>query len=164
MNNYRITNGYCCERWFISVAKQLRILSKNPSLTKTIDVLSNALKSKFEFANNFIENSLDAAEYLDLVLKTDCILLLEDSKGESYRVAVDITLNKNKIEEKLQEINRSSFKKARKELGIDRHFVILLPVNYQSLNSFDIADALYTAIDNQEQIINLKESAQLIAA
>jgi hypothetical protein len=104
----------------------------------------------------YIENPLSSKEFLDKILKTDCILEIENNQGQIEKIAIDITLDSEKVEDKLQEINRSSFVKSRKELNIDRHWILIVSNNYSKLNSFAIAEKLYEAIDNNLQIVDLR--------
>ena len=70
-------------------------------------------------------------EWLDLVLKVDVLLRLENADGQSLRVAVDVTTSKALVPQKFQMISSRLFGLARRELNIDCHWVVL--VNADSL-------------------------------
>ena len=150
--------SYFAEKWFIAQAKKLNIIAKNPPLNKVKSVLKRNLKHKFgRVENRWIQNPHDPAEYLDLILKCDCILELETKTGKTVKVAIDITLNPCAAKDKTYEISGRNFHNARKALGIDRHWIIVLPKNFsEQLNINDrIIDAVYQTVDKNQKVIAL---------
>ena len=150
-----LPQSYFAEKWFIAAARQLKIIAKNPSLDLVKPILRTYLKYKFQrVEKNWIENDNDVTEYLDMILKTDCIIELENQEGELLKVAVDITLNPNSdsISSKVKEISNLNFQIARQKLGIDRHWVIVIPSNYQEMDLYNLCNKFYVAIDNQNCI------------
>ena len=153
--------SYFAEKWFIAKAKELRIKAANPGLDKVKSVLKSTLRKKFERVERlWIENELNPAEYLDRILKCDCILALEDNTGKTVTVSVDITLDPNSVTDKQREVKTRAFYSARKQLGIDRHWIVILPNNFsEQLNINEvIIDRFYQEVDNKAKIaiVNLR--------
>lgn len=147
--------SYFAEKWFIAQAKKLKIIAKNPRLETVRSVLKQHLKHKFDRVENcWIQNPDDPTEYLDLILKCDCILTLENKQGKTIRVAVDITLNPYSAKDKKHEIGGINFDNARKALGIDRHWIIVLPKGFfEKLNiNNSIIDRVYQAVDSRNKV------------
>lgn len=150
-----LPQSYFAEKWFVATAKKLKIKAKNPDLELTKEILESHLKHKFQrVEENWIEDQNDVTEYLDLILKTDCLIELENQEGRLLKIAVDVTLNPNSdfISSKIKEISNLNFQIARQKLGIDRHWVIVITSNYQELDLYQLCDQFYTAIDHQNCI------------
>lgn len=160
--NRELPQSYLVEQWFRASVRNLQFLAKNPSLDSVKRTLKQYLKHKFNrVEQNWIEDFHNVAEYLDLVLKCDCIVELENQNGEKIKVAVDVTLDSELVEHKTREIASLSFCAARHELGIDRHWIVVLPGNYLQLDIYDLADKFYSTIDRQQgiDVINFTEQA-----
>ncbi len=81
-----------------------------------------------------------------MIFKTDSLLRLQNIEGQSLRIAVDVTTRRSEVFSKMEMIISRLFKLARKDLAIDRHWVVL--VDSQSLPSKDrLMDVFYEEID-----------------
>lgn len=148
-----LKTSYCAEKWFCATAGKLQIKGHNPTLKSVKSVLKKHLKSKFERVENYwITNPLDVVEYLDLILKCDAIIELENEAGRMIRVAVDVTLNSESVDSKVAEVSRLNFHRARTDLGIDRHWVIVLPENFLDLDMYRVVGKFYECIDNKTTV------------
>lgn len=88
----------------------------------------------------------DAEEWLDLIFKTDFLLRLQNIEGQSLRIAVDIATSAKEVLNKMEMINSRLFQLARRDLEIDRHWIVL--VNPQALPSRDrLMDIFYEVVD-----------------
>lgn len=83
---------------------------------------------------------------------------MENQEGKLLKVAIDITLNPDCISNKIKEISNLNFQIARQKLDIDRHWVVVIPSNYQEMDLYSLCDRFYTAIEHQNCIetINFK--------
>lgn len=141
------TQGFEAEIWFRAVMKQLKMLDVNPPKSTDIRrILVKHLRAKSAKAIRHLKNVDDGEEWLDLALKVDTLLRLEDKNGQLIRVGVDVTSNPEQVDYKLGLIESYPFRQARKELDIAKHWVVLVNPNY--LPEKDrIVDVFYTQVD-----------------
>jgi hypothetical protein len=159
-NKINLQRFTLAEIWFRETLNRVKLLERNPSLEKVLTVLTQTHKSKIEnVSRNWIEDANDPAEWLDRILKIDCLAVIENQEGKALKVGIDLTLNDSpeRLEKKIEEIRQVSFLKARTQLGIDRHWIVLIPNHYHDLSAHEIADKFYSAIDqnNDIAVINL---------
>lgn len=140
------SDGDLAELWFRESARKLGVLDIEPPLQLVKRVLNKHLQSRVRAAMPYMEDENDPGEWLDRILKTDCLLLLENIEGRMLRVAVDVTADEEKAESKLWEISALYFRAARRELKIDRHWVVVVKPSEVSRQA-TIIDALYSQID-----------------
>jgi hypothetical protein len=145
------TDGFDVEIWFRAAVKALRMLdSRRLSLRLVREVLTLHLPQKVARALGHMSDPQDVDQWLDFVLKCDCLLLLEDSNGNPCRVAVDVTANPNEVRSKFREIDTTAFQNARADLGIDQHWIVLVsPLALPDEGS--LIDQFYETIDEREQ-------------
>jgi hypothetical protein len=137
---------------------QLRLLDNTPiALATVLRIIKRYLPHKCRTAQEFIDHPDDPDEWLDKVLKIDCILKVEQSDRTLQRVAVDVTANWSQFREKYNEITQTKFTKARNELGIDRHWIIGVNPNHLP-NPEDLVDAIYNSVDQSETCLLLNLS------
>lgn len=173
------TQGLKAEQWVKEFAQGYRILNtKAFSLEKVLPILNNQLQykllkarphlsSEFPFANEWIDAILSnkqalgdaqeksglAAKLLDSCLATDLILRLKDNNSKEQVVAIDVTANPEKEQEKLNTIrgkrdkddhpnfNRNAnLTDVRRVLGITKHLILVInpdnpPADEQLLNT-----------------------------
>lgn len=140
------SDGDIAEVWFKESCRKLGLLDVLPSLQLVKRVLNKQLSAKVKTALLYMENENDVGEWLDLVLKTDCLLLIENVAGEMLRVAVDVTADLQKSSSKLAEIDSVRFRAARRELGIARHWIVVVRALEISSRA-TLIDTLYNQID-----------------
>lgn len=147
------SSGFSIELWFIANMRRLRVLDQSPiALSTVMRVLDRYLPSKTQTASEYINDPDDVDCWLDLVLKTDCILIVENIDGQNQRVAIDVSANFDKSQSKFNEINQPSFFLARQELKIDRHWIVI--VNPEKLPEEDeLNEVIYTTVDLEKKCV-----------
>ena len=141
------SEGFSAEVWFRLRMENLRMLDgQPPSMSQIKNVLERYFKVRVDRALFHMSNVEDPEEWLDLIFKTDSLLRLQNIEGQSLRIAVDVTTRRAEVISKMEMISSRLFNLARKDLSIDRHWVVL--VNSQSLPSKDrLMDVFYEEID-----------------
>ena len=158
-NKIAVQPWYYAEIFFREASAIVNILDKTPSLETVLRILTKTHRSKYaNVKNNWIENELDAAEWLDRILKIDAIVELTNSRGKTFKIGIDVTLNDRHIEKKMEEISQPNFRQARRKLGIDRHWVVVLPANFQEMSAFELLARFETEIEkiDKRAVINFK--------
>jgi len=154
------SKGFSVEVWFQAQMENLRLVDYTPiALATVIRVVRQHLPSKAVTGESYINNPKSVDEWMDKILKIDIILRVEQADGTIQRVAVDVSANASKARSKFDEIRQSNFGTARRELRLDRHWVVL--VNEQKLPSpDDLTDAIYEVVDSDQKcvIIDLWEA------
>lgn len=140
------SDGGIAEVWFTESCRKLGLLDVLPSLQLVKKILSKYLASKVKTALLYMEDKNDVSQWLDLVFKTDCLLVIENVDGEMLRVAVDVTANLKKAEAKLLEVDSANFRAARLELNIDRHWIVIIRA-LEVPSRATLIDVLYDQID-----------------
>ena len=141
------SEGFSAEVWFKLRMENLRMLDRQPpSMSQIKNVLEQYFKVRVDRALFHMSDVEDPEQWLDLIFKTDSLLRLQNIEGQNLRIAVDVTTRRSEILGKMDMISSRLFKLARKDLAIDRHWVVL--VDSQSLPSKDhIMDVFYEEID-----------------
>jgi hypothetical protein len=141
------SEGFSAEVWFKLRMENLRMLDRQPpSMSQIKSVLEQYFKVRVERALFHMSNIEDSEEWLDLIFKTDSLLRLQNIVGQSLRIAVDVTTRRSEVQGKMDMISSRLFKLARKDLAIDRHWVVL--VDSQALPSKDrLMDIFYEEVD-----------------
>jgi hypothetical protein len=141
------------EVWFYIQMQNLRMTDYTPiALTTVKRVLRQCMPSKAKQGEDFLDNPESVDEWLDKVLKIDCMLNVEQDDGTPQRIAVDITGNASEANKKFDEIMQRKFWVARKELNIDRHWIVL--VNPDCLPSrAELIDVIYAAVDDSQKCV-----------
>lgn len=148
--------GFQAEVWFRAVMKELKMLGSHPpSLEDIKDVSLQHLSFKARRALRHIKDEEDPEEWLDLVLKIDCLICLETAEGYLLTVGVDVTSNPHEVEYKLEQLKSHSFQLARNKLQIEKHWIILVDPN--RLPSKDwIIDKFYGEVDTNKEVAVLE--------
>lgn len=150
---YNFSQGDSVEIWFYLQMQKLRLVDYTPlALVTVVKVVRKYLSYKAQIAEAFINNPDSAEEWLDRVMKIDCILSVEQESGAIQRVAVDISANPTLAQSKFDEIMQPKFWAARRELRIERHWIVL--VNPKKLpDEARLIDAIYTAVDDVKKCV-----------
>ncbi len=141
------SQGFEVEMWFKAAMRQLKMTDKNPpTLAEIKKVLLQRLRAKSDKALRHLKDIDDAEEWLDLALKCDQLISLENESGEKIRIAVDVTSNPEQIKYKFDLIDSHAFHLARMDLRIQKHWIVL--VNPNCLPEKDrIVDVFYELVD-----------------
>lgn len=144
---YNFGQGNSVEIWFRAVIRELQMLDPQPPDLDTIQtVLLKYLNKKTHKALRYLNDVSDPEEWLDLALKVDALLRLENQNGQFVRVGVDVTSNPEQVNYKLNLIGSAPFFQARKELNIQQHWIVL--VDFKRLPELDtIVDMFYDQVD-----------------
>lgn len=143
--------GFMAESWFVGFAKRARILdSYSPDLKTVLRVLNTHMPKRVERARPFVDEA-DPLDWLDKACKIDCLLRLEDVQGKVLRVAIDLTLFEGRVENKLVYLGYEDFRRVRRDLGIDRHWLLLL-ANEEFPEEADLLESLYEQADRSEEV------------
>jgi hypothetical protein len=143
--------GFEAETWFRLTCRRLRMLDPNPPTLRQIEpVLRRYLPKKTERAICHMSDEDEPELWLDLILKIDSLLSLQDLDGKGLRIGVDVTTFPAEVPEKLAAIRSAPFQAARQALGIQKHWVVL--VSALSLPSDDmLIDKFYEVIDRPDE-------------
>lgn len=147
------SEGFSAEVWFRARMVSLRMLDPQPpSLQAVQNVLNQYFKGRVERALLHMIDDLDPEEWLDLILKVDVLLSLQNIEGRALRIAVDITTSPLEVANKMEMISSRLFQIARRKLEIDCHWVVL--VNPLSLPSRDrLLDVFYEVVDQNKECV-----------
>jgi hypothetical protein len=152
--------GFIFEAWLLNLVRQMRATARLQLTSKQVlHIAETLLPHKTEIALSYIDpQNLDVDLLLDRVFKVDCLMRLEDAELNPYIIGIDATLGTPQTaKHKLREIQQPSFVKARKALGIDRHYVICVSGDANNpdgivLPAFgDVIDALLNQVDKSPQ-------------
>lgn len=145
------SSGFILESWFTGFAKRARILDTTPlDLPAVMAALNTHVPKRVERASPFIEDSNDPMEWLDKTLKIDCILSLEDINRRTWRIGVDVTYYEPRIDIKLSHIASPQFRLTRRQLGLDRHYLILFE-NENLPDEAELLESLYEQVDLEQE-------------
>ena len=145
------SRGFAVELWLKSMLINLKMLDRQPpQLEQVVDALTRHLPQKVERARRHLNDPEDLQEWLDLVLKTDALVRLEDITGRSLRIAIDITARETELADKLSWISSREFRQVRKQLDLAQHWILL--VKPDALPSRDrLMDAFYEQVDKSQE-------------
>lgn len=127
------------------------MLDPNPPTLRVLEpVLRRHLPKKTEYAIYHMNDESDPELWLDLILKIDSLLSLQNVDGKALRIGADITTSPADVLDKFAEIRSIPFQAIRKGLKIDKHWVIL--VSALSLPTDDIIiDKFYEIVDRPDE-------------
>lgn len=160
------TQGKRAELWFKEFLRTYYIHNKQDfPLEDTVKLLDAQLQFKFNWARRFLKKQFSTANewidsillhnrritaepyekarltdvLLDKTLATDAIAVVKDNQGKEHRIAVDVTANPHKEQEKLNAIRgkkdvrdppgfnqNANFSVVRQKLGITKHLVLVI--------------------------------------
>ncbi len=189
--------GELAEEWVKEFARRNRILSKQDySLEQVVIAFNNKLQLRlhsarlhvdkfFPFANDWLDLILNdrslperssqqskielTHKLLDLVLATDLVVALKDNRGRTQEIAIDVTADPQKEQEKLNTIqgrrkdrdpnkfNRNrNIPEIRESLGINKHLVLVVNPNSPPTYERLLAELHgFANVSTQTRLINL---------
>lgn len=145
------SGGFEAEVWFRFTCRRLRMLDLNPPAFEVIEsALRTHLPKKTARALHHMIDEFDPELWLDLILKVDSLLTLQNLIDETLRIGVDVTTFPGEVSAKYSEICSTPFKRARRELGIQQHWILL--VSGLALPSDDmLIDKFYEVVDRSDE-------------
>ncbi len=138
--------------WFRQSARKLRLLDfdeKNLPLDRVSSALERYLPDR---VRQIDQQGLDAdhnATWWELIF-VDGLLDIENQEGKTLRVAVGVTSSDRHAHRALSLIRSSGFSQVRRELGIDRQWIVLVKAD-QPHTQDEWADFLYSWVDRPEE-------------
>jgi hypothetical protein len=200
MSQSKHLSGQEVEDWFRDFAQKAGIADKRThSLEKVVRLLDDKLQWRLSQARlNAFQAFPDGPEWidkisqgrslpsipadtkqefvqflLDRVVAIDASLKIRNSDGQEITIAVDVTTNATKEEEKLRKIrghsgneegrnanNNRKIPEVRAELGYDKHIVLILNDDAQNLPRYEkMIDSIYAFAESKSQtsVLDLTE-------
>lgn len=199
MDEPRRLSGEELENFFKDFAKQAGILdSKVSKLENVVRLFEEKLPYKFAKAERFVRDDYPSASewfnkilnqralpsiredikekltnrLLDLVIATDAVVKVRGNDGIERKIAVDVTANFTKEQEKVDKIrgisgsikrlvnHNQNLPEVRKALGIEKHIILILNNMTDKLPSFEkLLAEIYAVANTQSQtrVLDLRE-------
>lgn len=144
-------SGFEAEVWLKLTCERLRMVDQNPPSFREIrTVLTRHLDMKVQRAIAHMNDEYDPELWLDYILKIDVLLSLQDLEGNDIKIGIDVTTLKSEVSRKFGEICSRRFQNARRELGIAKHWVLV--VSALGLPSDDmLIDKFYEVADTSDE-------------
>jgi hypothetical protein len=135
------------EHWFESQAQSLKLLTPVPDLSTTKDILQRNLPERVRRFSRHISDPECAANWLEIILKSNAIIQLSPSATQRITVAINCSGNLKLAQEQVTLVRSPEFCAARQELGIDQHWFLVLPrFPLQMPKQSELLDALYAQL------------------
>lgn len=183
-----ILNGPELEQWFKDFARKTGILVERPfEMESTIRLFNEKLNQKLNRARVFIHKDFDNGEdwidrtihrrsipnlnsevktefinrLADLVIGTDAVVQVKNTKGTNVKIAVDVTSNDEQADSKLKKVRGYSVSNqvskanknipvVREELGISKHLILVLNNSTDQLpNAEKLLDVIYSLAESK---------------
>lgn len=143
--------GFDAEIWFRLACRRLRMLDPNPPTLSMLEpVLRKHLSRKTERAIYHMSDESDPDLWLDLILKIDSLLSLQDLDGKTLRIGADVTISPSEVDSKLSAIRSMPFQSIRRELKIDKHWVVLVSASALPSDA-TLIDTFYEIVDRPDE-------------
>jgi hypothetical protein len=143
--------GFDAEIWFRLACRRLRMLDPNPPTLRMLEpVLRKYLPQKTERAINHMNDEFDPELWLDLILKIDSLLSLQNLDGKALRIGADVTTSSAEVMNKFTAIRSMPFQAIRQELKIDKHWIILVSASSLPSDAM-LIDTFYEIVDDQDE-------------
>jgi hypothetical protein len=147
--------GFDAELWFRLTCRRLRMLDPNPPTLRMLEpALRTHLPKKTERAIHHMSDESDLELWLDLVLKIDSLLSLQDLDGKALRIGADVTLSPSEVVSKFAAIRSMPFQAIRRELNIDKHWVVLVSASALPSDA-TLIDTFYEIVDHPDECSNI---------
>jgi hypothetical protein len=139
------------EQWFHVQAVSLKLLAPWPTLSKAQEVLRQHLPERMQRLARNIPDPQEASSWLQIVLKSGELIRLWPTPDQSVTVASNCSGNLKLAQEQLGLIRSPEFRAARKALGIDKHWFLVVPgYPLQVPKCGELLDALYAQLSSED--------------
>jgi hypothetical protein len=139
------------EQWFKHQATALKLLAPIPDLASVKDVLERNLPGRVNRISRHISDPESAENWLKIILKSSTVIRLWPESGQSITIAIDCSGNLKLAEKQFEMIQSPEFRAARRELGIDRHWFLIIPgFPLQLPKQSELLDFLYEQLAKNE--------------
>lgn len=140
------------EQWFEFQVNALRLLAPLPDLATVTDVLQRHLPERVHRLSRHITEPESAENWFKIILKSSKVIRLWPSMGQSITIAVDCSGNLRLAQKQFEWIQSPEFRAARRELGIDQHWSVVIPgFPLQLPTQSELLDFLYEQLAKNEQ-------------
>jgi hypothetical protein len=140
------------EHWFESQAHSLKLMAPIPDLSTVKDVLQRNLSARVHRFSRHIEDRENAKNWLQIILKSGELIQLLPSPEQSITIAVNCSGNLKLAQEQLALVRSPEFCAARRELGIDRYWFLVIPgYPLQVPKQSELLDVLYAQVSKDEE-------------
>jgi hypothetical protein len=115
-------------------------------------VLERCLPGRVHRLSRHIAKPESAENWLKIILKSSKVIQLQPLSGQLITIAVDCSGNLKLAQKQFELIQSSEFREARRELGIDQHWSIIIPgFPLQLPKQSELLDFLYEQLSQNEQ-------------
>jgi hypothetical protein len=140
------------EQWFHAQVNSLKLLAPIPELATVRDILERHLPKRVQRLSSHISEPQDALSWLQIILKSGELIRLWPSPENPITVAIDCSGNLKLAQEQLALVRSPEFCAARRELGIDRYWFLVIPgYPLQVPKQSELLDALYGQLTQDEE-------------
>jgi hypothetical protein len=141
-------------QWFGLQVNALNLSSPIPDLSTVKDVLQRNLPGRVQRLSRHISDPENAAHWLEIILKSNALIRLWPSPENPITVAVDCSGNLKLAQEQLALVRSPDFCAARRELGIDRYWFLVIPgYPLQVPKQSELLDVLYAQLSKDEECL-----------
>jgi hypothetical protein len=149
------------ERWFQAQADSLNLLAPSPDLATVKDILQRKLPERVKRLSRHIYEPENPKNWLEIILKSSELIRLSPSPTQSVTIAVNCSNNLKLAQEQLALVRSPEFCAARRELGIDRYWFLVIPgYPLQVPKQSELLDALYSQLTQDEECSVLQLGAE----
>jgi hypothetical protein len=140
------------EQWFEHQANALKLLAPVPGLAEVKNVLERHLPERVRRLSRHIAETESAENWLKIILKSSTVIRLWPVSNQAITIAVDCSGNLRLAQKQFELIQSPEFRAARRELGIDQHWSLVIPgFPLQLLKQSELLDFLYEQLAKNEQ-------------
>jgi hypothetical protein len=140
------------EQWFEFQASALKLVAPIPELSRVKNVLERCLPGRVHRLSRHIAEPESAENWLKIILKSSKVIQVQPLSGQLITIAVDCSGNLKLAQKQFELIQSSEFREARRELGIDQHWSIIIPgFPLQLPKQSELLDFLYEQLSQNEQ-------------
>lgn len=140
------------EQWFHAQSVSLKLLAPCPDLSTTLGILEQYLPGRVQRFSRHVSDPQDASSWLKMILKSGELIRIWPTPDQSVTIAVNCSGNLKLAQEQLALIQSPEFSAARRELGIDRHWFLVIPgFPLQLPKQSELLDFLYEQLSKNEQ-------------
>lgn len=158
-----VSDLFPAEKYFYQLTLGLNLLAPTPELSRVRAILVKNMPQRVERFIPRLSDLENPAHWLSLILKTNFLIRLWDVEEQPVCVGLDVSGSLKSAVEQLQTVQSQEFRIARQELGISKHWFIVIPGCPPVGPSKDeLLDALYKQLERQEEcgIINVSAKTQ----
>ncbi|PSB30625.1 hypothetical protein [Chlorogloea sp. CCALA 695] len=139
------------EQWFECFAHSLSLLAPTLDLSQVQTALETHLSQRVERVLPRLANIEDPEQWLSLILKANFLIRLWRTKDEPVVVAMNVSGGHLIPQSQHEMIKSPEFSKARKDLGISKHWCLTIQNLEQAPSKDELLDILYAQLDSESE-------------